>query len=169
MNQAENDKRCEVSHLMEEKEDKLKQQRRRQVLHINKNREMFNKSKKNPELTRWFILHLQSCSPGSVWPASSWEKQEWRGFWRQVKTPVKMTKHQSSWLALLFTSHIFHMEWTVWACGCHDALNDALNAACVLKQIIGLLCRNTLRNLYHSTHSNHKGNGTDHLQNERNA
>lgn len=43
----------------------------REVLHVNKNREMFNEGKEKNRINKVIVVNLQSCSPESVWPASS--------------------------------------------------------------------------------------------------
>ena len=53
------------------------------------------------------VLHSLSCSPKRVWPASSWEIQGWRGFWRRAKSPVKKRKRQSAWLNVLSLFYFF--------------------------------------------------------------
>lgn len=112
-------------------------------------------------------LHLQSCSPRRAWLASSWEIREWRDFWRRAKSPVERKDPLSSLLGSF--------------CCCYGKPQWGNGLwGCVLLLIVPLffhssgwivfLCwvvLSVLSNAYLSTHSDHEGDGADHLQNER--
>lgn len=68
------------------------------------------------------VLHSLSCSPKRVWPASSWEIQGWRGFWRRAKSPVKKRKLQSAWLKCITVLNMFKKGG--WDCKCSESLHD---------------------------------------------
>lgn len=65
-------------------------------------------TKANGKLDREATLRLLSCSPKRAWPASNWETQGWRDFWRRAKSPVKKKKLQIACHCLITFFSICH-------------------------------------------------------------
>lgn len=144
------------------------------------------------KLDRKMVLHSLSCSPKRVWPASNWEIQGWRDFWRRAKSPVKRRKLQSTW----HLSHHFFLNTSHTVAGSCHILCEHVPVVipflyycrryytCEERGVgVGMWCLTAkkkeclrdppphptlslLSNAYPSTHSDHEGNGADHLQNE---
>lgn len=56
------------------------------------------------------VLHLLSCSPEHVWPASNWEIQGWKDFSGRAESPVK--KKKLTWLPV--TSLFYYAPQPLW-------------------------------------------------------
>lgn len=101
-------------------------------------------------IDREIVRHSLSCSPKSVWPASNWEIQGWRGFWRKAKSPVKKIKLQSAWLSVtsLFSHAVYSHRISRKEMGLCEHVPVVISflfncikcVTCVQKETMGLWC-----------------------------